>query len=137
MYYFDTANIKSTLLNIQIIRGLFLKLHAPRRKIKRRIRQLGLLKEDVARLTGISQATLYTWFNTENIFSKKLEKMSEVLKLDYLSEFMGSKKNEEYEVMRKDRDDWKEKYYALMDKYNACLENANILNKKFKLKQST
>ena len=106
------------------------------RRLKNFIGKSGIKIRIVSEKSGISTSTLYTYFDKEHdLPQKKLEKILEVIGIS-LNEFMGTNSSSEVETLKKEVDYWREKYLEVMEKYNVCLENSNILNKKFKLKNT-
>ena len=107
------------------------------KRLKNFIEKSGIKIRILSEKSGISTSTLYTYFDKEHDFpQKKLEKILEVIGISMI-DFMGTNSNSEIEKLKNEVDYWRKKYLEVMEKYNECLENTNILNKKFKLKQST
>ena len=52
-------------------------------KLKYYVDRQKLTNEEIARLAGVSEATLYSYFNKEEINSIKLKKIAKVLNIDY------------------------------------------------------
>jgi len=61
------------------------------------INKQGKSKEELARLSGISKGSFFSYLKLEKIPSEKLEKICNVLEIDYVSEFVIPKKNTKIE----------------------------------------
>ena len=107
-------------------------------KLKKLIEKKSLVVSKIAQKMGYKKSqNLEYYFGVAKIKDDVLRKILEIIEYPY-ENFKGIEKQvstNDFEQMKAERDEWKEKYYELLERHNACLENANILNKKFKLKQ--
>ncbi len=65
------------------------------------IERQGKTKEELAKLSGISRGSFFSYLKMEKIPSDKLEKICDVLNIDYIKEFKKVK-NDELEQLKRD-----------------------------------
>jgi transcriptional regulator with XRE-family HTH domain len=84
--------------------------------IERIIRREGHSISEVAKSIGISRRSLYSWFLQARIKVDLISKIGQVINYDFSKEFP-----ELYSESANDDDTgiWKEKYFNLLEKYNA------------------
>lgn len=94
---------------------------------------------EIAKRAGYTQSTFYKHIKRADLPYKILYKYAQAMNYFFLKELPDFKKwlgdkglidkegeGNDYEKLKKDRDNWKDKYYILLEKYNNILEQRDI-----------
>lgn len=109
--------------------------------IEKVVRRNGHSISDVARLTNVNRRSVYNWFNQQQLKPEIIYRIGCVIHHDFSIEFPNLFISEEFERgFRKtsflfhtpeetdvnNKDNWKDKYIDLLERYNALLSRKNV-----------
>ncbi|WP_158828634.1 helix-turn-helix domain-containing protein [Mucilaginibacter lacusdianchii] len=108
--------------------------------VEKVIRRNGYSLTELARLTNVNRRSVYNWFNQRRLKKEIIYRIGCALKHDFSVEFPNLfsssefkyfknnivllNSNEEEELKEMSDDYWKDKYIALLEKYNNLLLNS-------------
>lgn len=99
------------------------------RRLKFLVEKKQLTVREFARQMNITEGYAHRIFNKENVNSRLLQKAGEILKVsvsDLLSPQLEAQEIKE-EYIRPSQENWKEKYFELLEKYKEALETNQML----------
>lgn len=99
--------------------------------IKRLAQAKGITIKRLAEMAGITEQGFHKTVKNETLQIAALEKIATILDVP-ASIFFDETNNLVSEPTTEYQNEWKDKYYSLLEKYNLCLEEKDKLSKDYK-----
>lgn len=106
-------------------------------RLKKYIEESGKTLKQISEKSKIAISSIHDLYKKdEDKTTKSIKKVLVEINIPY-NDFMGIKSIEEMDELKKERDQWRDKYYKLLERFSDLQDNSNILNKKINVKQTT
>lgn len=89
--------------------------------IEKVIRRNGHSITDIARLTGVNRRSVYNWFSQQVLKPHIITNIGDVIGHDFNNDIPGLNEIVFSQLEQTQKDDWKDKYIDLLEKYNVLL----------------
>ena len=104
-------------------------------RLKKYIEESGKTLKQISEKSKIPISSIHDLYKKdEDKTTKSIKKVLLSIEIPY-DDFMEIKSSEFVKQLNSERDEWRDKYYALLERFSDLQDSSNILNKKIRVKQ--